>query len=237
MKKRFTSILAFQGQNPLGIDVYKKYITLKDRFLYHGKLDDTHLEYLKTPHVVVAHKDIDKQPINHYDCVINHLALPTLEEIPDYIQSLYKIVKLDGLIILSVPNKYPNLKSLHWYTKLLPDASAKYASTIPSQEELCDWLGDNAFDIIDIIKPRKELMLKKEVYYNPSGIYDPEWISSDPFWDYVEKKDLMSVERVIASLFKQIKIYDYIKEVDNHRKQYGQLYFVVARKSHCRTWF
>ena len=47
MIKRFTSMLAFQGQNPMGIDVYKKYITSKDRFLYHGKVDDTHLDYLK----------------------------------------------------------------------------------------------------------------------------------------------------------------------------------------------
>ena len=28
MRKRFTTMLAFQGQNPLGIDVYKKYITI-----------------------------------------------------------------------------------------------------------------------------------------------------------------------------------------------------------------
>ena len=237
MRKRFTTMLAFQGQNPLGIDVYKKYITIKDRFLYHGKVDDTHLNHLKTPHVVSTLEEIDTQPINHYDCVINHLSLPTREQIPDYIQSLYKIVKPDGYIILSLPNKYPSLDCLHWYTKLLPDASAEYASTIPSQEELCDWLGDNAFELVDIIKPKSELMLKKEIYYNPSGIYDPVWISCDPFWEHVEKNDLMRVERQISSLFKQMNMYDYIQEIDKDREKYGQVYFVIARKTPYRVFY
>ena len=237
MIKRLTTMLAFQGQNPLGIDVYKKYITIKHRFLYHGKVDDTHLDYLKNPTVVYQVEDINKQPINHYDCVINHLSLPIREEIPNYIQSLYKIVKPNGFIILTVPNKYPNLECLHWYTKLLPDASAKYASTIPSQEELCDWLGNNAFKLIDIKKPKKELMLQKEVYYNPSGIYDPAWISLDPFWEWVEKKDLMRIERVISSLFKQMKIYDYIKDCDKDRTKYGQVYFIIAQKTTYRELF
>ena len=237
MRKRFTTMLAFQGQNPLGIEVYKKYITIKDRFLYHGKVDDTHLNHLKTPHIVSTPEEIENQPINHYDCVINHLALPTRETIPDYIQSLYKIVKPDGYIILSLPNKYPSLDCLHWYTKLLPDASAEYASTIPSQEELCDWLGDNAFELVAIEKPKSELMLKKEIYYNPSGIYDPAWISCDPFWQHVDKIKLMRVERLIASLFKQMKMYDYIHEIDKDRKKYGQVYFVIARKTPYRIFY
>jgi SAM-dependent methyltransferase len=237
MKKRLTTMLAFQGQNPVGIDIYKKYITMKDRYLYHGKVDDTHLDYLKTPNVVYEVEDIDKQPINHYDCVINHLTLPTREKISSYIQSLYKIVKPNGFIILTVPNKYPNLECLHWYTKLLPEASTEYASTIPSQEELCNWLGNNGFKIIDIKKPRKELMLKKEVYYNPSGIYDPAWISVDPFWEWVEKKELMRIERILSSLFKQMKIYAYIEESDKDRMKYGQLYFIIAQKTPYRELF
>ena len=237
MIKRLTSILAFQGQNPLGIDVYKKYITIKDRFLYHGNVDDTHLNYLKTPHIVFAPEDINKQPINHYDCVINHLALPTRERVPKYIQSLYKIVKPDGYIILTVPNKIPSLHLLHWYTKLLPDASAEYAATIPSQQDLCEWLGYNAFEIVDIIKPKKELMLKPNIYYNPSGIYDLPWISCDPFWNYVEKNEMMRVERVISNLFKQMKIYNYIEEVDKDRKKYEQVYFVIARKTPYRVLY
>ncbi len=237
MMKRFTTMLAFHGQNPLGIDVYKKYITTKDRFLYHGKVDDTHLNYLKTPHIVFTPEAIDKQPINHYDCVINHLALPTRKEIPSYIQSLYKIVKPNGFIILTIPNKYPSLDRLHWYTKLLPDTSAEYATTIPSQEELCDWLCNHAFKLVNIKKPKKELMLKKEVYYNPSGIYDPEWISIDPFWEHVEKKELMRIERVISSLFKQMKIYDYIEESEKDRIKYGQIYFVIAQKTPYRELY
>ena len=237
MRKRFTTMLAFQGQNPLGIDVYKKYITIKDRFLYHGKVDDTHLNHLKTPHVVSTLEEIDTQPINHYDCVINHLSLPTREYIPNYIKSLYKIVKPKGYIILSFPNKYPSLDCLHWYTKLLPDASAEYASTIPSQEELCDWLGDNAFEVVDIIKPTNELMFKKDVYYNPSGIYNEAWMSCDPFWKHVEKKDLMRVERIITSLFKQMKIHDYIEDTEKDRKKYGQVYFIIARKTHYRLLY
>ena len=237
MKKRFTTILAFQGQNPLGIEIYKKYIDIKDRFLYHGREDDTHLDYLKTPYVVSRSEEINNQPINHNDCVINHLALPTREEIPNYIQSLYKIVKPDGFIILSLPNKYPSLDCLHWYTKLLPQASAEYASTIPTQQELCDWLDEHAFQLVAIQKPKKELMLKKEIYYNPSGIYDPCWISCDPFWDHVEKKDMMRIERIISSLFKQMKIYLYIEEVDKDRETYGQVYFIIARKTPYRVLY
>ena len=230
-------MLAFQGQNPMGIDVYKKYITSKDRFLYHGKVDDTHLDYLKNPNVIITPEEIDKQPINHYDCVINHLSLPTRESIPKYIKSLYKIVKPDGYIILSLPNKYPSLDRLHWYTKLLPETSAKYATTIPSQEELCDWLCNHAFKLVDIKKPKKELMLKKELYYNPSGIYDPDWIACDPFWQHVEKKELMRIERVISSLFKQMKIYDYIEESEKDRIKYGQVYFVIAQKTPYRELY
>ena len=237
MIKRFTSMLAFQGQNPMGIDVYKKYITSKDRFLYHGKVDDTHLDYLKNPNVIITPDEIDKQPVNHYDCVINHLSLPTRESIPNYIKSLYKIVKPKGYIILSLPNKYPSLDCLHWYTKLLPDASAEYASTIPSQDELCGWLGDNAFEVVDIIKPTNELMFKKDVYYNPSGIYDEAWMSCDPFWKHVEKKDLMRVERIITSLFKQMKMHDYIEDTEKDRKKYGQVYFIIARKTPYRLLY
>ena len=237
MIKRFTSMLAFQGQNPMGIDVYKKYITSKDRFLYHGKVDDTHLDYLKNPNVIITPDEIDKQPINHYDCVINHLSLPTRESIPKYIKSLYKIVKPKGYIILTLPNKYPSLDRLHWYTKLLPDASAEYASTIPSQDELCDWLNDNAFEVVDIIKPKSELMFKKDVYYNPSGIYDEAWMSCDPFWKHVEKKDLMRVERIITSLFKQMKMHDYIEDTEKDRKKYGQVYFIIARKTPYRLLY
>ena len=230
-------MLAFQGQNPLGIEIYNKYISLKDRYLYHGKVDDTHLDYLNNPHVVFKAEDIDKQPINHYDCVINHLSLPRREDIPNYIDSLYKIVKPDGYIILSVPNKYPSLNCLHWYTKLLPDASAEYASTIPSQDELCTWLNDNAFELVDIIKPKNELMLKKEVYYNPSGIYDETWMTYDPFWKHVEKNDLMRVERIITSLFKQMKMHNYIEDTDKERIKYGQVYFVIARKTPYRILY
>ena len=32
MKKSLTSMLAFQSQNPLGIDIYKKYVHSTDRF-------------------------------------------------------------------------------------------------------------------------------------------------------------------------------------------------------------
>ena len=58
-------------------------------------MKDTHLDYLKTHNVVYV-----------------------IEEIPNYIQSLYKIIKPDGFTILSVPNKYPSLESLHWYREL-----------------------------------------------------------------------------------------------------------------------
>ena len=237
MKKGLTSMLAFQSQNPLGIDIYKKYIHYTDRFLYHGKVDDTHLEYLKTPHIINNIDQVNQQPINYYDCVINHLAIPPRESVKDYIQSLYKIAKPNGLIILSLPNKYPYLGALHWYTKLLPDATLEYASTIPSQDELYTWLGDNAFKVIDIIKPKDELMLKGEVYYNPSGIYDPCWQQSDRFWEYVSQEELARIERIVPTLFKHMKIYEYIKEVDEYRKKYGQIYFIVARKTPYREFY
>ena len=80
-------------------------------------------------------------------------------------------------------------------------------------------------------------MLKKEIYYNPSGIYDPCWISCDPFWDHVEKKDMMRIERIISSLFKQMKIYRYIEEVDKDRETYGQVYFIIARKTPYRVMY
>ena len=80
-------------------------------------------------------------------------------------------------------------------------------------------------------------MLKKEVYYNPSGIYDPAWISVDPFWEWVEKKELMRIERILSSLFKQMKIYAYIEESDKDRMKYGQLYFIIAQKKPYRELF
>ena len=47
----------------------------------------------------------------------------------------------------------------------------------------------------------------------------------------------MRIERVIASLFKQMKIYDYIKEIDKDREKYGQVYFVIARKTPYRVFY
>ena len=238
MKKRLTSLLAFQGQNPLGIDIYKKYIGFKDRYLYHGHVDDTHLDYIKSSHIVFNADDILKQPINYYNCVINHLALPREQEnIPKYIRSLYQIIKPNGLIILSVPNKIPYLNILHWYTKLLPDATSEYEQTIPTQDSICTILGDNAFEIVDIVKPKKELLLKPDVYYNPSGIYDPCWRACDPFWEYVSEKELLRIDKVVSSLFKQMKMYEYIKEVEKEREKYAQVYFKIATKTPYRIFY
>ena len=80
-------------------------------------------------------------------------------------------------------------------------------------------------------------MFKKDVYYNPSGIYNEAWMSCDPFWKHVEKKDLMRVEIIITSLFKQMKIYAYIEESDKDRMKYGQLYFIIAQKTPYRELF
>lgn len=238
MKKRFTTILAFQGQNPLGVDIYKKYIAIKDRVLYHGHKEDTHLNYFKSVDIITHSKELSRQNDKTYDCIINHLALPSSnKDTVAYIQLLHQKLNPNGLCILSMRNIYPNLQHLHWYAELIPEASNKYQSTLPSQEYMYSTLLDNAFNVIDIIKPKEELILKPEIYYNPSGIYDPLWKSMDPIWQYVTTDELSNIEKKVSTLFRETRINTFIEKHSKGREKYGQLYFMIARKSTCREFF
>ena len=47
----------------------------------------------------------------------------------------------------------------------------------------------------------------------------------------------MRVERIITSLFKQMKMHNYIEDTEKDRKKYGQVYFIIARKTPYRLLY
>jgi hypothetical protein len=119
---------------------------------------------------------------------------------------------------------------LYWYSTLAPKAVAEMVKRVPSREECVECLEEAGFIVSQVITPKYSMIMNKEHYYDPKGVFSEAWRRGESWWSLVSTEELTSLQTEVKAMIDAGTVDDFIKERDVLRRKAGQTLFIAGYK-------
>jgi ubiquinone/menaquinone biosynthesis C-methylase UbiE len=166
--------------------------------------------------------------------VIQHIETdetrPTRANLRTSCKEAYRVLKPGGTFVISTRSKEPSYDHLYWYAILAPKAVAAMSERVPSRQECVDCLLDTGFTIGQTVTPKYAMVMNKEHYYDPKGVFSEAWRRGESWWSLVSNEELLSLQNKVAEMIEAGTVERFIKERDELRCKSGQTLFIVGYK-------
>ena len=145
-------------------------------------------------------------------------------------QEAYRVLKPGGTYIISTRSKEPSYEDLYWYSIFAPKAVAAMTERVPSREQCVESLQEAGFNIAQAVTPKYAMIMNKEHYYDPTGVFSEDWRRGESWWSLVSDEELASLQDKVGRMIEAGTMNAFIKKRDVLRCNAGQVLFISGYK-------
>ena len=101
---------------------------------------------------------------------------------------------------------------------------------VPSREQCVESLQEAGFKIAQAVTPKYAMIMNKEHYYDPTGVFSEDWRRGESWWSLVSDEELASLQDKVAKMIDAGTMNAFIKKRDVLRCNAGQVLFISGYK-------
>lgn len=148
-----------------------------------------------------------------------------------FYNQLYRVLKKNGLLIITTRNIKNTYSNMYWFCdKILLEKSINDMNYFVPNNFLKELKLINKFNLIKK-HISKDLIYKKEHYYNYNLINNVEWRNADSFWTHVfRNNEFDNFNKYINELIKKNKIEEYIQNNNLLKNEEGHIIVLECYK-------